>query len=135
MNQPARSQFVTDTHALLWLLIDSPRLSSAANAAFQLMEAGLAHLWVPTIVLAELIYVSRRHQLPLTLDTVLQSDRVGSVVHVADLDLQVLREFERLERPSEIHNRLIVATARVLEAPLISADQEIRSTGQVEMIW
>lgn len=44
MSEPVRSRFAVDTHALLWLFTDSPRLSAAAHAAFRLVEADLADL-------------------------------------------------------------------------------------------
>jgi len=46
---------IADTHALLWYLADSPRLSPAAKQAFDQAKAGQATVVVPAIVLAELI--------------------------------------------------------------------------------
>jgi PIN domain nuclease of toxin-antitoxin system len=85
LSEALRSQFVVDTHALVWLLIDPDRVSPAANAAFQRLEAGLADLWPPTIALAELVSVARKHQLPLRLSAVLDPARLGSAARVADL--------------------------------------------------
>lgn len=128
-------RFVADTQALFWLLIDSPRLSPAANAAFRLVEAGLAELWLPTIVLVELVHLARKQRLTIRLEDLVQDQRLGSVVHIAELDLPILREFELLEAPSEIHDRLIVASARILGAPLITSDIEIRAGGNIQIIW
>ena len=128
-------RFVADTQALFWLLVDSPRLSPAANAAFRLVEAGLAELWLPTIVLAELVHLARKQRIAIRLEDLLQDQRLGSVVHIASLDLPVLREFEVLDAPSEIHDRLIVATARILGAPLITSDLEIQVGGNIQTVW
>jgi predicted nucleic acid-binding protein len=100
-----------------------------------LVEAGLAELWLPTIVLAELVHLARKQRLAIRLEDLVQDQRLGSVVHIAEIDLPVLREFELLDAPAEIHDRLIVATARILGAPLITADTEIRAGGNIPTVW
>lgn len=42
---------VTDTHALIWYLEDSPRLGTNANQVFTACEQGELLIWVPTICL------------------------------------------------------------------------------------
>lgn len=135
MTELNRERFVADTQALFWFLIDPARLGRGADAALRLVEAGLADLCLPTIVLAELVHLARKQRVAIPLDDLLSDERLGSVVEIAALDLPVLREFERLDTPTEIHDRLIVATARVLRAPLITSDAEIQSGGQVETVW
>lgn len=83
----------------------------------------------------ELIALCRKRGLAIPLAEFLTADTLGSAARVADLDLPIVFEFERLHSPPEIHDRLIVATARILGAALITADAEIRSSGQVETIW
>lgn len=63
--------YVADTHALLWYLADSPRLSSAAKQTFNQAEAGQATVVVPAIVLAELIWTILKGRISVDLRQVL----------------------------------------------------------------
>ena len=45
--------FVTDTHALLWWFIDSPKISPKASEIFQKCEKGENIIFIPSIVIAE----------------------------------------------------------------------------------
>ena len=51
---------VTDTHALLWYLEDSPRLGSAAKNAFGACERGESIVYIPTISLVEIVYLQEK---------------------------------------------------------------------------
>ncbi len=50
-------RYVVDTHAFLWYLVDSPKLSKKARAIFERADQGNATLIVPAIVLLESIDV------------------------------------------------------------------------------
>ncbi len=47
------SNYIADTHALLWYLTDDNRLSEDANLIFEETEKGEHLIIVPTIVLVE----------------------------------------------------------------------------------
>ena len=49
--------YVTDTHALLWWFTDSPKLSLEAGEIFNLCERGEIIIFIPSIVIAELISI------------------------------------------------------------------------------
>ena len=64
--------YVTDTHSLIWYLIDSPKLSYNANQVFQKIEGGKAQLIIPAIVIAEIIYLVQKGKIHADLDNLLQ---------------------------------------------------------------
>ena len=41
---------VTDTHALIWYLEDSPKLSASANEIFEQCDRGEITIYIPTIL-------------------------------------------------------------------------------------
>ena len=49
--------YVTDSHSLIWYLLESPRLSFNANEVFKAVEQGKANLLIPAIVIAEIIFI------------------------------------------------------------------------------
>jgi PIN domain nuclease of toxin-antitoxin system len=98
------ADYVTDTHALIWYLEDDPRLGSAANAAFAACERGEGVVYIPTICLVEIVYLTEKGRISASLteqlDAVLQTGAMG--VALADLTEEIvatLRIVPRAEVP------------------------------------
>jgi len=49
-------------------------------------------------------------------------------------NFQVMKLMSEI-KVNEIHDRVIVATAKILNAKLITKDKEIRKSGIVETVW
>jgi PIN domain nuclease of toxin-antitoxin system len=132
---------VADSHALVWYLLDDPdrRLSQQASAALEAAEAtdGIV-MSVATMV--DLYYVThaRRALPPGDLDTLrsLASDPGAALQAVPiDMDIATAAEAIGLDQLRDPYDRLITATARVLDVPLVTRDNQIRRSGLVETIW
>lgn len=130
-----RTNYVTDTHSLLWYLYDVPRLGPGARTAFDDVSTGDATLLIPAIVLAEVVHTveRRRHDI----DVVEALDRIGEAdnFHVLPFDLPGARSLVTLTGIPEMHDRMIVAAAIAYGAPLITRDEEIQQAGVVECVW
>jgi predicted nucleic acid-binding protein len=129
------AHYVTDTHSLLWYPYDVPHLGPDAQAAFEDIGTGDAVLLIPAIVLAEVVYTveRRRHDIDVieALDRIAEADNF----QVLPFDLDGARSLVTLTDIPEMHDRMIVAAARVYGAPLITRDEEIRQAGVVECVW
>ena len=125
--------FVSDAHALAWFMTQSPRLSKQAADTLRKAERVEVEVLVPTIVLAELLYVSERKKVPVSLAEILK--RIGSAggFRVVPFDLTVFERMRKLSKALEIHDRIIVATAEVYGAKVISKDEQIKKV--VATIW
>jgi len=90
---------------------------------------------VPTIVLAEALYLAEKNRLALGLSAIL--DRLAKMggFEIAPFDLFVLKGMEALPASLEMHDRIILATARAWGAKLISKDEALRESGLVELAW
>jgi hypothetical protein len=105
--------------------------------AKQVLENENAILVVPTIVLAELKYLSVRRRLSLTFSDMLeliQKDR-RMVIHPVDMDV-----ITAMPDDLDIHDALICGTALVHqdmgeEVALLTKDERIRSSGHIPIIW
>lgn len=58
------TDYVADTHSLIWYLEDSPRLSSGARECFDACDRGEVIINVPTICLVEIIYLQEKGRIP-----------------------------------------------------------------------
>ena len=132
------TDYVTDTHALIWYLEDSDKLGRKANAAFDAFDRGQSTIFVPTICLVELIYLREKGRIPAslkeTLDSHLASGRTNFVT--ADLTPAVVTALESIPRDAvpDLPDRIIAATARAYDLPLLSRDRALQKSGLV-VIW
>ena len=114
-------EIVIDAHALFWFLTNSPRLSKkTAN-----LISGADVIVVPTIVLAEILYIFKKNRAASQFSEFLSSiDSTKYLIY--PLDIQVLLKTVPLSEKLEMHDAMIVATASIRDAFLISKDGEIK---------
>jgi PIN domain nuclease of toxin-antitoxin system len=131
-------RYVCDTHIIVWHLTEDRRLSRTQRAIFNAVEAGKAQVLVPSIVLVEAVFMLQRRRLPQAILARLLSlpERPTANFCVTPLDLAVaksLSEFGPAAVP-ELADRIIAATARALDLPLITVDPAIIESGLVKIV-
>ena len=125
--------YVADTHALVWHLAHDDRLGVNARKVFDDADKGGTEIVVPTIVLAEVLYISRKGNVPF--NSLMDSFQNARNYSIYPLGLNVISAMRKLAPEYSIHDSAIVATAKVLDAPLITRDEVIRRLGDVKVIW
>jgi PIN domain nuclease of toxin-antitoxin system len=130
---------VTDTHGLIWWITNQSRLLCRKAARFfSRVDGGAAVVCIPSLVLVEL------DEAVVYGDVVLDepfSDFVDRLVltpsryQVVDLTPEVVVRAHGLFAIPERGDRLIAATAAVLEYPLITRDPEIVAAIGGDHLW
>lgn len=122
--------FVIDTHSLLWFLINDKRLSKKANITFEMASI----IYIPTIVLLELFYIMRKQKRANEFSKLLDEVKTSKQNIVVSLDLGLVGDLTKLNFPLEMHDNIIVATAKILNLPIITKDPQIQKVYK-ETIW
>jgi PIN domain nuclease of toxin-antitoxin system len=129
---------VTDTHALIWASSGQlPKLGRAARKLFEQAEARRATIYVPTLVLVEMGNEVHRGRIVIESgfdDWVAALFASGGFAPI-ELTTAIVLRAEQLYAIPEGTDRLIAATARELELPLITRDPEIERAAGVRTIW
>ena len=134
------SQFVTDTHPLIWHLTSKDGLSNKVQQTFSEADTGLHQILIPGIVLIEMVYLAEKgiittsllYQMLNLLDTPNGSyvtaplDQTTARVMVNDVPWSIV---------PELADRIITATAISLSLPLITKDKRIQQSGLVSIFW
>jgi PIN domain nuclease of toxin-antitoxin system len=132
------SNLVTDTHALIWYLEDSSRLSPAANQAFEECERGTIVIYIPTICLVEIVYLQEKGRISADMKSQLDAALIAgnSGMILANLTYEIVTALATIPRDSvpDMPDRIIAATAKYLGLPLISRDSRMPLSG-VAIIW
>jgi PIN domain nuclease of toxin-antitoxin system len=126
--------YIIDTHALVWYLEDSIKLSTKAKLAFSEIDNGKAFGVIPTIVLAEIVHLADNNKIPINIEETLKRLKQAENLGIVSLDLSVVLLMITLKE-YEIHDRVIVATAKSFEASLITKDEHIRKLNDVACVW
>ncbi|MDD5224874.1 MAG: type II toxin-antitoxin system VapC family toxin [bacterium] len=126
--------FVSDTHSLIWYFTDDPRLGKAALKAFEdTVKKG--NVIVPSIVLAEIMHISKRGKIGLSFQKTLELVEEMSNFRISPLDSGILKTADSIKPDLEMHDRLIVATAIWHKYPLVTRDEGIVKLKLVKTIW
>jgi len=126
-----------DTHILLWWLRQDPRLPESYLAVFEKADAERP-LWLSEISLWEIatLYSLGRIELRLPLHEWLEKATSPPLVRRVGLSPAIAAEVAVL--PDSFHrdpaDRIIVATARVLGATLLTQDRAIREARIVPVL-
>jgi predicted nucleic acid-binding protein len=133
-NATRSSEFVTDTMGLvLWL--EQRKFSQTAHAIYEYAELANTTIYIPAMVFAEILYLSEKRRISLTLDQV--SNYINRFPHYRETaaDLLAIQSAARITDIPELHDRLIAGTARRLGLTLITNDPIIQASSFVETIW
>jgi len=133
------SEYVTDTHALIWHLTGASRLSTRAAEIFADADIGMHRVHIPSIVLVEMIYLVDKERIAeALLDRVLALLKVPHASYVtAPLDSAIAQAMRRVPRDAvpDMPDRIIAATAFHLGLPLLSKDPAIKAVEGLDVIW
>ena len=130
---------VTDTHSLLWWgdAARQKKVGRRARRHFRRADEEHAAIYVPTMVIAEiseLVHLGRI-ELAVPFGAWLDALERSRSYLIADLTADVVRCANDLLAIAERGDRLIAATARSLNVPLITRDQHIGAASGVALLW
>lgn len=130
---------VLDTHVLLWWLAGTDDLTTAARRGIEAQAGVEAGIRVSSISAWEIAMLVQKGRLALSVDVsdwIRHAEQVPSVTFER-LDNNICVQSTMLPEPfhKDPADRFIVATARELNCPLVTADRKLLSYRHVETIW
>lgn len=133
--------FVADTHAIIWQMMESSRLSHRARECFRHAEAGDAIVYISTITPIEITYLTEKGRLPpivwSAFQKMLSGDLSSSSYQLVDVSYEIALSLENVPHKAipDMPDRIITATAWHLKLPLITRDDKIQGWSGITTIW
>lgn len=127
--------FVTDTHALIWWFTDSPRISSKASEIFEKCEKGENVIFIPTIVVAESLSIYEKKRISFNFKNLFKKIDTSENFVLIALDYPILEKMVNLKEVHELHDKIIVASAKHLNLPIITKDKVLRKLSSIKSVW
>jgi len=127
-----------DTHAIVWRLEQSPEMPRRVHEFISEREAE-SDLLVATISLVEIAYLVERGRVHATclqdVVSAIANDEVP--LQLVDLNLEIALRLPHVPRNiiPDMPDRILAATALVLDVPLVTCDERIRAFEEIETIW
>ena len=100
----------------------------------EVTEHGLHTVWIPAATLVEILYLSEKNRIPLSLQEVKRKLDEAENYRIVDLGFDII-ELAGAIKELETFDRLIVATAKHLGVPILTSDKEIKDKSGIEVIW
>jgi len=110
------------------------RIGKEAKLILEGVEKGDNHLFLSTISLVEILYLSEKKRIEIDLEGSLNTIRKSANYSIVDLTSSIVSLASSINFP-DIFDRLIISTARYLGVPLITSDRAIRKARLVKTIW
>lgn len=133
-NDIPSNEFVTDTMGLV-LHLERRFMPARVKTIFSHAETKQVVVYIPGLVLAEILYLSEKRRIQTSLEEVrnLLIKHEGFQEYPVSFD--VVEAASKLRDIPELHDRLIAATARHLNRPVITNDPAIQASDSVLSVW
>ena len=130
---------VIDTHILIWWVSGDPSLSATAARIIQDTLNSGSEVIISSISAWEISMLIEKRRLVLNMDVESWFDEVSQIDGVRFMPVDNEIAIKSTVLPGEFHkdpaDRMIVATARKLATPLITADDKIIHYEHVRTLW
>jgi len=128
------NKFVTDTMAVV-LHLEKRRMGQMAKSLFESAELGNTHIYIPSMVFAEILYLFEKRRISVSLDKV--QDYLGQYPHIKEYSMTfaVIQSSSKINDIRELHDRLIAGSALSLGLPLITNDPVIEASAFIKTVW
>lgn len=127
-------QYLLDTVTVVRHFSGSGKIGRKAADILDMIETREDLLIVSAISLMEILYLSEKNRIAIDLAGTLESIESSPKYAMVDLNVDILRVAETILF-GELHDRLILATAKWLEIPILSSDTAFEGVRGVDVIW
>jgi predicted nucleic acid-binding protein len=126
-------KYCFDTHPLVWYFRERKTLSEKAKLILEEAFKGDLIAFIPSIVLLEAFHLSLKDRKFVFFKFI--DFLRGANFIIVPLEEEVLKICFKLPKKINIHDRVVIATAKMSGSQLVTKDKILRSLFPLETIW
>ena len=126
--------YVIDTHVLIWYFIGSKRLNPTLREKIDEIQNQNGRLLVPTIVLIEALHIAEKGRVSFDFSEMYRRIREGPEFEIVSFSPEIFDTTVQIRNIPELHDRIIVATARFYGTGVLTKDRIILASGEVQVL-
>lgn len=119
----------------LILVLEKRKMPNKVKTIYKEALNGNVKILVPSIVLAELAYLSEKKRIDTEISEVKKLFNNCKTIFELPLNLEIIETAFKIDDVRELHDRLIAGSAKEINAPLLTNDPEINASSFVKSIW
>ena len=127
-------EYLLDTVTIVLHFSGRGRIGRTAAHILDTIEERDDLLVISVISLMEIMYLAERNRITINLTETLERIESSSKYVIIDLSPEILRVAETIDF-YELHDRLLLATARWLDIPIMSSDEAFEDVPGIDVIW
>ncbi len=117
------------------LYLEDRKLPEKVKLIFKDTLAGKNELFISAVSLMEIGYLFEKKRIDTSISKVIKLTLENKNFSIQSLDAKTVESAFKIKAIPELHDRLITATASVLNAKLVTNDPIIQQSGFVETTW
>lgn len=90
--------------------------------------------YISTISLMEILYLTEKHRIKISLEKIINEIEESIYYSFVDLSPDIVQMAKKVKF-YELHDRMILATAKYLDIPVISPDKKFIGLEGIEIVW
>ena len=134
MSVTLADEYVTDTMALI-LHLENRKSSQTVKTIFDSADQGNTAIYIPTMVFAEILYLTERQRITLNLFDVEKHLKSFQNYKESPMSFEIVKNAVQIKDIPELHDRLIASTANHLNLEFITNDPKIQASQLVNTVW
>ena len=127
-------RYLLDTVVLIRHFVGKGKIGRKASLILESIEDSDDSLLISVISLMEVMYLSEKNRIDIGLEDTLDNIDASSKYAIIDLNTDILRVAKTIDF-YELHDRLILATTKWLQIPILSSDAKFSSIQGIEVTW
>ncbi|MBI3600183.1 MAG: PIN domain-containing protein [Nitrospinae bacterium] len=127
-------KYLADTVTIIRHFSETGSIGKRVISILDDTEQGKNHLYISVISIVEIMYLSEKRRIKINLAETLNIINNSANYSIVDLTPNIVIIAKNIKFP-ELHDRLIIATAKFLEIPILTSDKEIYKIDGIKVIW
>jgi PIN domain nuclease of toxin-antitoxin system len=125
-------QYLLDTVTIIRHFTGNKNIGASAKKILD--SSGEVKFYISAISLMEIMYLAEKKRINIDLKDTLDRIKKSSLYYIVDLTPQIIEMALEIDF-YELHDRMILATAKWLDIPIISSDSKFKSVPGIVSIW